>query len=130
MNTLKLEHVAPYLAYDVRLYHTSRNRFFDSLLTCETLSFLINSQPKDLKLALRPMSDLTKDEHFDLYMELCDELEVARCEHLLLALQDKSYYAFDISKLEILEKFMYRNHFDWRFNLIPQGLAVDVNNLK
>lgn len=82
-----------------------------------------------VKPILRPLSDLTKDEYFDLYLELCEELGVVRCEHLLLALQDKSYFAFPIQKLEALEEFMYKNHFDWKYNLIKRNLAINLNDL-
>jgi len=78
---------------------------------------------------LRPLSDLTKDENFDLYMDLCEEIGVIRCEHLILALQDNLKYAFNLQDLNALEEFMNKNHFDWKYNLIEKGLAIDINTL-
>lgn len=54
---------------------------------------------------------------------------MVRCDSLLKALQDKNYYALDIQKYSILEEWMYKNHFDWKFDLIKTGLAIDKSTL-
>ncbi|MNR15725.1 hypothetical protein D3C85_1322800 [compost metagenome] len=87
------------------------------------------SKTYSIKPILRPLSDILKDENFDLYMDLCDELGLTQCEHLLKALDSKNYYAFDIQKYEILEEWMNKNHFDWKHDLIGERLAIDINTL-
>ena len=82
------------------------------------------------KLILKPLSYLTKDENFDLYMDLCEEIGVVRCEHLLLALQDNLKYAFNLQYLNALEEFMNKNHFDWKYNLIEKGLAISIDDVE
>lgn len=85
---------------------------------------------QNIKPILYPLEILTtNDEKFDLYLDLCDELEMVRCDSLLKALQDKKYYALDIQKYSILEEWMYKNHFDWKFDLIKRGLAIDKSTL-
>lgn len=82
-----------------------------------------------IKLILRELSDLKKDEFFDLYMDLCEEMESISCEYLLEALINKTKYDLDITKLEPLESWMYKNHFDWKYNLIEKGLAVSLRDV-
>lgn len=81
------------------------------------------------KPILRPLSDLFKDEYYSLYLDLCDELGSNNCEYLIKSLQNKKYYAFDIQKYEILEEWMNKNFFDWKYDLINKGIAVDINTL-
>lgn len=137
---LTLEHLAPYLPYGLKVINTANGkiRSVDGLNVESGKNVrrgiysldIYDELPIEIcKPILRPLSDLTKDEHFDMYMDLCEDLGLTRCEHLLLALKDKLYYAFDISKLEILEEFMYKNHFDWKYNLIDKNLAIDINTL-
>jgi len=79
----------------------------------------------DVQLLLKPISYLRKDEHFDAYMDLCESLDMVNCAYLLEALEKGLYYAIDIQKYYIIEQFMNKNHFDWRFNLIEKELAIE-----
>lgn len=78
----------------------------------------------DVKLIIRPISDLRKDEYFDWYMDFCESLGMVNCYHLLEALEKDKYYSMDIKKYFLVEEFMNKNHFDWRFNFLQNGLAV------
>lgn len=78
----------------------------------------------DVKLIIRPISDLRKDEYFDWYMDFCESLGMVNCYHLLEALEKGRYYSMSIEKYFLVEKFMNENHFDWRFNFLQNGLAV------
>lgn len=137
---LSLKELAGYLPYGLKVVDTSQeNHLFDlnewifrqhqhvQPYFKNHLDQILNDE--SLKLCLRPLSDLTKDEYFDLYLELCEELEVARCEHLILALENKNYYVLELAKWNIVEDFMYKNHFDWKYNLIGRGLAININDL-
>lgn len=85
---------------------------------------------KNCKPILKPLSHLEKDENFELYLELCEELGLTRCDYLLKALQKRTYYAFDISKFHIIEDFLNKNHFDWKYNLIEKGLAISIDDVE
>ena len=132
---LELKHLAGYLPYGVKIKTNNvvREMVCDRQINDEE-AFKIKVPIFNVitgighKLILRPLSDLTKDENFDLYMDLCEELGVVQCEHLLLALQDNLRYAFNIQNLNVLEEFMNKNHFDWKYNLIEKGLAVSIND--
>lgn len=83
----------------------------------------------DCKLILNNLSMLTQDENFEMYLDLCDCLEMVRCDSLIEALQNNSYYAIDIQKHKLLEEWMYKNHFDWKYNLLGRGLAIDKSKM-
>jgi hypothetical protein len=127
---LELKHLAGYLPYKLKgiMYYGGCVREDVELGLMDIPVWLNGSYP--IKPILRPLSDLTKDEFFDLHMDLCEELGVFSCEHLLLALQDNLKYAFNTQHLNILEEFMNKNHFDWKYNLIENYLAIDINTLE
>jgi hypothetical protein len=83
----------------------------------------------EVNLIVRPISDLRKDEYFDWYMDFCESLGMVNCYHLLEALEKGKYYSMSIEKYFLVEKFMNENHFDWRFNLIQNGLAVSKDDV-
>lgn len=133
---LELKHVAPYLAYGVKI---KSGNFTIRELCMEVDNYSFSDENISIKsavtglghkLILRPLSDLRKDEYFDLYMDFIEEMESVNLEYLIKALEEKSSYSLNIQKLEILEDFMNKNHFDWKYNLIENGLAIDINTLK
>jgi hypothetical protein len=89
----------------------------------------VNYKVDEIKPILRPLSDLKKEECFDLHKELCEIIGVIQCEQLLLAVQHNYDYVFNLKKLNALEEFMYKNHFDWQYKLIENGLVIDRNTL-
>lgn len=84
---------------------------------------------EDVNIIIKPISDLRKDEYFDLYIDFCESLGMVNCYHLLEALEKGKYYSMDIKKYFLVEEFMNKNHFDWKYNLINRGLAIDINTL-
>jgi len=129
-NIMKLEikHLLPYLPYELRIERISYKRERFKILS--GYDFCPDGEIENIKPILKPISYLTKDENFDLYMDLCEEIGVVRCEHLLLALQDNLKYAFNLQQLNALEEFMNKNHFDWKFNLIENGLATSIYDVE
>ena len=125
---LELKHIVGYLPYGLNIQYKSPFSGGLNIKKIETNAISYSILNKD-KPILHPLSDLTKDENFELYLDLCEELGVARCEHLLFALKDGLYYALDVQKYSILEDWMYKNHFDWKYNLIEKGLAIDKNTI-
>lgn len=129
MEKLELKHLAPYLPYGLRFEGKRKDwALFDSgiKILCPVD---LDGRWEIIKPILRPLSDLTKDENFELYMDLCEEIGVIRCDSLLEALEKGNYYAIDIQKYHILEEWLNKNHFDWKFGLIEKGLAIDINTL-
>jgi len=83
----------------------------------------------DVKIIIKPLSDLRKDEYFDLYMDFCESLGMVNCYHLLEALEKGKYYSMSIEKYFLVEEFMNKNQFDWKFKLIEKGLAVSESDV-
>lgn len=139
MKQLELKHLAPYLPYGLTTKLRTSNEYpYYTIVGLTTKGILKigdnghhmwETKFEDCIPILRPLSDLTKDENFELYLDLCEELEMVRCDSLLQSLTKGDYYAIDIQKYHILEKWMCKNHFDWKFGLIENGLAIDINTL-
>ena len=140
---LELKHLSPYLPYGIKTINIDNSEIMQlGGLSGDTAELLqikgIGSEDEYCRLSsfeefkpiLKPLSFLTKDENFNLYIDLCEELGVVRCEHLLLALQDNLKYAFNLQDLNCLEEFMNKNHFDWKYNLIENGLAKKTEIVK
>lgn len=129
MKELELKYLAGYLPYKLKVMDDKpkvMNSFSGHSTNWCSLEFAIKHQIKPI---LRPLSDLKKDEYFDLYMDFCEEMESISCEYLLESLINKTKYAFNLKQLETLEDWMYKNHFDWKYNLIENNLAIDINTL-
>lgn len=127
---LEIKHLAGYLPYKLKLIDDKpkvMNAFCGHSINWCSIEYAIKMQRKPI---LRPLSDLKKDDHFDLYMDFCEEMESISCEYLLEALINKTRYAFDLNKLGKLEEWMYKNHFDWKYGLIEKGLAIDINTIE
>lgn len=121
---MKTEYLALYFPFKLKI----KQRPFSEIETLRT-HHLDEQWIKDIIPILRPISDLRKDEFFDLYMDFCESLGMVNCVFLLDALEKGTYYAIDIKKYQIIEEFMCKNHFDWKYNLIEKGLAIDINTL-
>lgn len=126
-----LSNYIPYGLQGVEYKDGSKYTLSEIRYYAEPVGYWENNQEIDKKSRwckpiLKPLSFLTKDENFDLYMDLCEEIGVVRCEHLLLALQDNLKYAFNLQQLNVLETWLNKNHFDWKYNLIEKGLAFSI----
>lgn len=133
MKTLRKEQLIPYLKGDVKVLlqqHVERGQFdhpyivVGITLPSDTVSLLSPnwtvkaSRIQDIRPILRPMSDLKKEinhegEQFVPYNRLCDqtffELHGPATQWPYHVIEQLIHWNFDV------------------FNLIPEGLAVDIN---
>ena len=130
---LEIKHIYGYLRYGLDAWIDGViceiegiDFHFENTIIAERVNYKLS----EIVPILRPLSDLKKDEYFDLYMDLCEDMESVSCEYLVESLINKTKYAFNLRQLEKLEEFMDKYHFDWKYNLIERGLAVDINTLK
>jgi hypothetical protein len=94
------------------------------------ISERVNYDLEKIKPILRPLSDLSKSENYGLYLDLCDEMTASNIDNMLDAIKDKTYYVIALQNYEKLETFLNLNHFDWKYDLIKNGLALDHNEVK
>jgi len=86
---------------------------------------------------LKPLSDLIdnilddgNDENYQLNCELADLLNTTNCDYFVKALIEGTYYAIDHRLINNIEFWLNKNHFDWKYNLIENRLAFNINYLK
>lgn len=151
MEKLELKHLAPYLPYGLKVIYRDlfSNRKRKALLTglskeeiettylrkikgCsgDIISFKGNNNLQDLelKLILRPLSDLTKEiEHNGEKFVPLDYNAFKTDRNHLIDFQNK-YAHYKSVKYGIIERLL-EWHFDI-FRLIEKGLAVNINTLK
>jgi hypothetical protein len=133
---LELKHLAPYLPYGlktkyilsdvIRLSSGQKNETRDSLLTLDNVKFsIIYCKP-----ILRPLEDLEKYFKPLFNKENEDVMEYLDSEYLL-------YFKASLKEIENLKiaylphgtvTLLYKHHFDLN-DLIPAGLAIDINTL-
>lgn len=78
---------------------------------------------------LRPLEDLLNHD-LDFWIELGELLQTMNPDHFTRALIDKTNYALSPQKWLEVSDFLDSRHFDWRFDLIRNKLAIDINSLK
>ncbi len=82
---------------------------------------------KGVKLVLRPLSDLNKQNILDM-LEYSDFENVYHCGNpddlIFINTEDKNYLSEMLKQAE----FLFKNHFDV-FGLIEKGLAIDINTI-
>jgi len=130
MEKLELKHLAPYLPYGLKMGYGG----YDLVLNvdnhpnnCCDLEYSIKKQIKPI---LKPLSDLTDKEKYELdniitegYIDDFINLVVetsSSCEG--------GYNSYDIWDSYLLIQKLLEWHFDV-FGLIPKGLAIDINTL-
>lgn len=142
MEKIELKHLAPYLPYGLKLHYDD-----DKIGTLNRLSDI--NEYDDIKISidyfdsehiwmfkpiLRPMSDFDKmgllgDDYYSymskLNADLPDNIQVDRDLEFDI---DRECYVGCIYAMQVY-KFLFEHHFDV-FNLIPAGLAIDINTLK
>ncbi len=102
----------------------------------EMIGYCGNYPLSDIKPILCPLSDLIdnilddeNDVNYRLNCELSDLLNTSDCSHFVKALIENKYFAIDVRLVNQVEGFLNKNHFDWKYNLIQNGLAIDINTL-
>lgn len=139
---LELKHLAPYLPYQLD-FITDNNKMMKLTLTSDdniiinggilTLSAVLHGKAKSI---LRPLSDLTKEIEIDRVKFIpidfgCNGLDIDLKNLNIELNRNKS-----MTKYTIISRFEYRTIqklFEWHFdifNLIENGLAIDINTLK
>lgn len=119
---LELKHIAPYLPYELKGVFT----IYNTEQTVRSLSVIyINRELeyRHFKPILRPLSDLTKKiENYNLDLSI---REVNKLEKLIKTNDTQQYQNLEYSTII----FLCANHYDFQ-NLIPKGLAIDINTLE
>ena len=90
----------------------------------------------DVYIIAKPLSALIdnilddgNDANYNLHNELCDLINASDCTHFVKALIENKYYAVDVRLWKDIEKWFNKNHFDWKFNLIGQQKAININTI-
>ena len=120
---LELKHLAPYLPYNLMVYCDFRDgdithSELQGITTEEAFLYDCDwnyKENKDFKPILRPLSELTKQEHKHIYADFN------------IIILPKMSEEIDGYSHELVKRFI-ENHFDI-FGLISQGLAIDINTL-
>lgn len=125
---LELKHLAPYLPYGLKVLANQRQRTLHGISQDVAYLYYNGLKPyffKEFKPILRPLSDLTKE------IEVNGERFVPfkwlgwnNCLDLRDIIEDKDFQNISFEDAQKL----FSLHFDI-FNLIPQGLAIDINTL-
>jgi len=119
---LTIEKLAPYLPYGLKAYHAFEKELLEREVTLYNVMNFINGDT-NAKIALRPLSDLTRDEYNFIYEKETDYDSIY--DWLWLDVESRLATKFSYSFWQ--ELFHY--HFDI-FELIDKGLAIDINTLK
>lgn len=132
MERLKIEHLAPYLPYGLKIKTNNQIRTL-SIEILTTTENKINNVLMGLghKPILRPLSDLTKP-----YKNDATYAEFVGIRHIINDEVESEHYYYDgasryvhIQHLTFSDfMILVENHFDV-FGLIPNGLAIDINTL-
>ena len=134
MEKLELKHLAPYLPYGLKMSEQK----YDLVLNvnnhpnhCVDLEYSIKEQVKPI---LRPLSDLTKEKHFEKLKEINKDFDFEQEPKVLDDLMIipscyENYVELEFTEWFYLMEYLYKNHFDV-FGLINKGLAIDINTLK
>jgi len=134
---LELKHLAPYLPYRLKMrciedktnhILTIAHQTYD-LSTVGLYPILKGDFYKKFKPILRPLSDLTKDLYQDeILIRWGGGLsEKATVKWLKAVTDEMKLTAYNALRFDFVE-FMLEHHFDI-FNLIPQGLAISINDI-
>ena|SRR5690606_20811408 len=138
MKQLTIKELSAYLPYELNVLHTTfiefgKNRvFIDTLESlhedCATFKSSMDyyfTDPQEneceIKLILRPLSDLTKKEFRIKLKELGYRTDEDGISDIISDIQ-LMYANYEIMV------FCFENHIDV-FNLIPQNLAIDINTI-
>lgn len=155
---LELKHIAPYLPYDLRIFHSAfmfRNNWneneigtmagitdvislkldeitFDIVMKRDKDSYKLHDSRGHFKLILRPISDLTKEiEHNGEKFVPIEKVDKGGNMELLECLNDDE---FEFPKdLDLFPYWMIVSLLEWHFDiygLIENGLAIDINTLE
>lgn len=133
MEQLQINHIAPYLPYGLKWYHSNRVGLNQvTLYNANTIIAGVNNQ--GYKIALRPLSDLYKEIDGEVpadilfpkeFYSLIDFYEEHNREN-----QIRSFIKDGLSWCEPYSfwEYLFSKHFDV-FGLIDKELAIDLNSI-
>jgi hypothetical protein len=130
---LELKHLAPYLPYGLKSlgYYPNGGQNIQEVTTLNVLNLLdFDSRRQPI---LRPLSDLTEHKDGFIQLKVIRDMNLGHVDYITNERDHWiSEYGIDgfINKMPhgIFQKLI-EWHFDL-FNLIPQGLAIDINTLE
>ena len=133
MKNLTFEHLAPYLAYGLKI--ETYGYFFDHEVTPEEFTDILTKvNDNRWKLILHPLSDLTKE--IEVNGERFVPMDVLYKIFNKKLFTGLSKYGMN-RKIELYVKcmpyFIVEKLLEWHFDihdLIDSGLAIDINTLK
>ena len=135
---LKLEHLVPYLLYELKLrksngtiYQLGIDAGLDDVININQVLIWNNFYDKSIAPVLRPLSDLNYDENPDLF----DEIWSINGDFMTDGADFKDINSIQ-AECEIIPfmdwvsmyNWLLKHHFDV-FGLIDSGLAIDINAL-
>ena len=123
---LELKHLAPYLPYGVEYFNTHED-FIEQKGIINLHSCFDILRYEYIKPILRPLSDLLNEE-LDFYIDFNTILNEIDSRYLREAIVNKTFYSKDIHYSFEVWNCLLSMHFDV-FELIKQGLAIDINTL-
>jgi hypothetical protein len=141
ISKLKLEHLAPYLPYNLKgkckmgimyvnsLYNPSyeNNKYnTENPIQGTSSAGTLVSDYNDFKPILRPLSDLLKFKELFNVVNTIKQFQIS--EKGFYSLNYAEFYDYKKLPYEIVN-ILFKHHFDV-FGLIPKSLAIDVNTLK
>jgi hypothetical protein len=137
MNTLKLEHLAPYLPYQLKIECNSQEEikqngnYISEMIELGIKSITDNYGNNwnfNIKPILRPLSDLTKEIEVNGVRFVPIDYNAFKNDKYHLTEFINGFAHYKSVKYGIIERLL-EWHFDI-FNLIPQKLAIDFNTLE
>lgn len=121
MEKLTIDHLAPYLPFQVKVQVIREDESIDYITLTASQAMLIEDDYHfEPKLCLKPLPALKDPVSLDMpNTDLLVQIEISEFANKQISLSSLSYGAF---------QDLVRDHFDV-FGLIDSGLAVDVNSL-
>lgn len=123
---LELKHLAGYLPYGLKLHDIYVNTTYKTLMNCEMLDYLINSDNECVKPILKPLSDLTKEIEVngEKFVPINNLIGYGIIKH-----SNNHFIELDFYKIVYNDMIkLLEWHFDI-YNLIENNLAIDKNTI-
>ena len=132
MKKLEYKFISPYLPFELRFQHQETKKedvmtmvHVDNEIMLKNQNWYVGLETRNWFPILRPLSDLT-----DPIEELggCMEVETLQCRELYQQMVKIGEIQISFIPYQIMT-YLFENHYDV-FELIPEGLAIDINTLE
>lgn len=123
MKQLTIEHLSAYLPYNVKCYANAKHFGVNVLVKELDVYMMMNILNNDTsyKIALRPLSDLTKKDLKEKLKAINYRTDANGIEAIISDIKN------NMAEYELM-LLCFENHIDC-FGLIEQGLAIDLNKI-